>query len=94
MFIIFQEKGLVIISTEQGWNDTHDQNNSKIRRTLVSVENAQLLQDAGEGCLGKHNKNGFICLLKFTDMSTLNLKLLNLVLLNLYKTKNNKNLPF
>ncbi|KAL5238015.1 hypothetical protein ACI65C_005424 [Semiaphis heraclei] len=48
---LIEEKGLVIISTEQEcWSDS-DQCNTKIKRALVSVENAQLLQDAGEGCL-------------------------------------------
>lgn len=56
LFLLYQEKGLVIISTEQEeWNESNDQSNSKIKRALVSVENAQLLQDAGEGCLGKHD---------------------------------------
>ncbi|XP_022174103.1 leucine-rich repeat flightless-interacting protein 2 isoform X1 [Myzus persicae] len=48
---LIEEKGLVIISTEQEFSSESDQCNSKIKRALVSVENAQLLQDAGEGCL-------------------------------------------
>ncbi|CAH1732660.1 leucine-rich repeat flightless-interacting protein 2 isoform X1 [Aphis gossypii] len=48
---LIEEKGLVIISTEQECWSESDQCNSKIKRALVSVENAQLLQDAGEGCL-------------------------------------------
>lgn len=63
----FQEKGLVIISTEQEeWNEYNDQSKNKLKRALVSVENAQLLQDAGEGCLGKHEYYSFCYLIYST----------------------------
>ncbi|VVC34557.1 Hypothetical protein CINCED_3A021578 [Cinara cedri] len=48
---LIEEKGLVIISTEQEVPHDNNQSNIKIKRALVTVENAQLLHDAGEGCL-------------------------------------------
>ncbi|XP_050530362.1 leucine-rich repeat flightless-interacting protein 2 isoform X2 [Daktulosphaira vitifoliae] len=49
---LIEEKGLVIVSTEQDeWSESEQCNKVTIRRALVSMENAQLLQGAGEGCL-------------------------------------------
>jgi len=78
---LIEEKGLVIISTEQDdWNESSDQSNNKIKRALVSVENAQLLQDAGEGCLDVRLK-------KFTEERNSYLEEINQLKLELQEAK-------
>jgi len=82
---LIEEKGLVIISTEQEeWNESHDQSNNKIKRALVSVENAQLLQDAGEGCLD-------VRLQKFTEERNNYLDEINRLKLELQEAKHHSN---
>lgn len=52
----------MIISTEQEeFNESDNQSNCKIKRALVSAENAQMLQNA-EGCLGSYNNSLYLFL--------------------------------
>lgn len=52
---MFQENGLVIVEDEGDENDSDIPENGPRprKRVLVSTESADLLQNAGEGSLGK-----------------------------------------
>ncbi|XP_050439245.1 leucine-rich repeat flightless-interacting protein 2 isoform X2 [Adelges cooleyi] len=78
---LIEEKGLVIVSTEQEeWNESDQCKAITIKRALVTVENAQLLQGAGEGCLDVRLK-------KFADERAGYLEEINRLNLELQKAK-------
>lgn len=76
---LIEEKGLVIINTEE-----EDQINNKIKRSLVSVENAELLQD-GEGCLDVRLK-------KFSEERNNYIDEINCLKLELQEAKRHNNI--
>lgn len=52
-FFDLQEKGLVIVGDEGELDGCEDGEKRAPRKALVSVESAEMLQNAGEGSLGK-----------------------------------------
>lgn len=70
---LIAEKGLVIVGEdvpeEEHTGDSSLNNCSTPRRALVSVENAQLLESAGEGNLGEYFIGIFYCFLHTKNAS-------------------------